>query len=86
MSALGRLLARVGRFFGRETSALFQDLPPVFGDTVPPELRVFEAQAEEHDREADAEPWDVPRPQGNPGAQERRAKGNRAEPPPRSVV
>lgn len=27
--------------------ALFSELPPEFGDTVPPDLRVFEAQAEE---------------------------------------
>ena len=34
--------------------APFEQLPPQYGDTVPPELRVFEAQAEEafeHPRE-----------------------------------
>lgn len=37
--------------------APFKDLPPAYGDTVPPELRVFEAQAEEaqhYPREAGA--------------------------------
>jgi hypothetical protein len=28
-------------------SAPFQDLPPAFGDTVPPELRAFEAEVNE---------------------------------------
>jgi hypothetical protein len=30
----------------------FQELPSEFGDPVPPELRVFEAQAEEAQRQA----------------------------------
>jgi hypothetical protein len=36
------------------SKALFTELPPTYGDPVPPELRVFEAQAEEaqqHPRE-----------------------------------
>jgi len=30
----------------------FEELPPAFGDPVPPELRVFEAEAEEAQRRA----------------------------------
>ncbi len=33
----------IRRFF----SAPFQDLPPAFGDTVPPELRAFAAEVDE---------------------------------------
>jgi hypothetical protein len=40
-------LARLARWlFGSP----FQELPPVYGNTVPPELLVFEAEAEEASR------------------------------------
>jgi hypothetical protein len=32
--------------------APFEDIPPAFGDTVPPELRVFEAKADEIEHHA----------------------------------
>jgi hypothetical protein len=38
----------IRRFLG----APFQNLPPAFGDTVPPELRVFEAEADEIEHRA----------------------------------
>lgn len=41
------------------SKALFTRLPPSYGDTVPPELRVFEAQADEaehHPHEEGAAP------------------------------
>lgn len=48
---------------GQRLAALFglpfRNLPPPYGDTVPPELRVFEAEADEaqhHPRDADAPP------------------------------
>ena len=47
---VSKLLRSVERFFRRLLSAPFQELPPEFGDTVPPELRVFEAEAEERQR------------------------------------
>lgn len=34
-------------FARRLFRAPFEELPPAFGNTVPPELRVFEAEAEE---------------------------------------
>jgi hypothetical protein len=37
----------IQRFIGWLFGAPFQDLPSEFGDTVPPELRAFEAEAEE---------------------------------------
>jgi hypothetical protein len=43
------------------SKALFTDLPPTYGDTVPPELRIFESQADEaqhHPRQEGA----LPRP------------------------
>ncbi len=36
--------------------APFQNLPPEFGDTVPPELRVFEAEAERAQHTEQREP------------------------------
>lgn len=42
--------------------SLFTDLPPEYGDTVPPDLRLFEAQAEEALHQArDAGPLPQPR-------------------------
>jgi hypothetical protein len=41
------LLRSIQKSFRRLLSAPFQELPSEFGDTVPPELRVFEAEAEE---------------------------------------
>jgi hypothetical protein len=38
---------RIRRFMGWLFGAPFRELPPEFGDEVPSELRVFEAQAEE---------------------------------------
>jgi hypothetical protein len=37
----------VRRFLRWLFGSPFKELPPEFGDTVPPELRVFEAEAEE---------------------------------------
>ncbi len=47
-SKLARSLQRVAARFLR---APFENLPPEYGDPVPPELRVFEAEAEEARRE-----------------------------------
>jgi hypothetical protein len=41
------LLKSIQKFLRKLLSAPFQELPPEFGDTVPSELRVFEAEAEE---------------------------------------
>lgn len=79
MSGLRRLVARVGRFFGLEGSALFRDLPPAYGDTVPPDLRAFASESKEHLRQPDAEPWDVPRPQSDAGVQDRRRPDERVQ-------
>jgi len=49
--------ADVQRVVRKLFGAPFQDLPPQYGDTVPPELRRFEAEAEEaqrHPRDAGA--------------------------------
>ena len=40
-------VGRIRRFVGWLFGAPFRELPPEFGDAVPSELRVFEAQAEE---------------------------------------
>ena len=40
-------VGRIRRFMGWLFGAPFHELPPEFGDEVPSELRVFEAQAEE---------------------------------------
>jgi hypothetical protein len=37
----------INRLVRRLFGAPFENLPPEFGNTVPPELRVFEAEAEE---------------------------------------
>jgi hypothetical protein len=42
-----KILRLFRRFMGWLFGAPFQELPPEFGDPAPPELRVFEAQAEE---------------------------------------
>lgn len=44
---MSTLLKSIQKFLRNLLSAPFQELPPEFGDTVPPELRVFEAEAEE---------------------------------------
>ena len=44
---MSKLLRSTKKFFRKLLSAPFQELPPEFGDTVPPELRAFEAEAEE---------------------------------------
>jgi hypothetical protein len=44
---VSKLLRSIQKFLRKLLSAPFQELPPEFGDTVPPELRVFEAEAEE---------------------------------------
>lgn len=41
------ILRWIQRCVRRLFRAPFEQLPPAFGDTVPPELRVFEAQAED---------------------------------------
>lgn len=40
-------IGTVHRFVRWLFGAAFEELPPEFGDPVPPELRVFEAEAEE---------------------------------------
>jgi hypothetical protein len=44
---VSKLSRSIQKFFRKLLSAPFQELPPEFGDTVPSELRVFEAEAEE---------------------------------------
>ena len=44
---MSTVLRSIQKFLRNVLSAPFQDLPPEFGDTVPPELRAFEAEAEE---------------------------------------
>lgn len=53
-----RTLKWLGRFGRWLFGSPFRDLPPEFGDPVPPELRVFEAEAEEvqHRPRGKAEP------------------------------
>jgi hypothetical protein len=46
-----RIIQKVEMVARRFLSAPFENLPPEFGDTVPPELRVFEAEAEASQRE-----------------------------------
>ena len=41
------ILKSIQKFLRNLLSAPFRELPPEFGDTVPPELRVFEEEAEE---------------------------------------
>lgn len=47
MSQAHRKLGWIQRFLRWLFGAPFQELPPEFGDPVPPELRVFEAETEE---------------------------------------
>lgn len=42
-----KLLKPIQRFGRRLFGSLFRNLPPEFGDPVPPDLRLFEAKAEE---------------------------------------
>jgi hypothetical protein len=42
---------KIQHFFRWLFGAPIQDLPPEFGDTVPSELRVFEAEAEERQQQ-----------------------------------
>ena len=44
---LKSFLTPVWQTVRRFARAPFQNMPPAFGDTVPPELRVFEAEVEE---------------------------------------
>jgi hypothetical protein len=44
---VSKLLRSIQSFLRNLLSAPFQELPPEFGDTVPPELRVFEVEAED---------------------------------------
>jgi hypothetical protein len=44
---VSKILSAVQKFFRWLLGAPFQELPAEFGDPVPPELRVFEAEAEE---------------------------------------
>jgi hypothetical protein len=53
-------LALINRFTHRLFGAPFKNLPPEFGDTVPPELRVFEAEAELAQSSERAEPVERP--------------------------
>ena len=47
MSKVPNTLRWIQRWTRRLFRAPFEELPPAFGDTVPPELRVFEAEADE---------------------------------------
>jgi len=49
-------------FFG----APFQELPPEFGDTVPPELRDFEAETEEAQQHVEGDAPQPPLPHHQP--------------------
>ena len=63
-----KTLAALRKFIRRLLSAPFEDLPPAFGDPAPPELREFEAEAEEAQRtvrEEDAPPTPVPHHNGS---------------------
>jgi hypothetical protein len=44
---VSKILSAVKKFSRWLLGAPFQELPPEFGDTVPSELRIFEAEAEE---------------------------------------
>jgi hypothetical protein len=46
-----KLVRSVERVIGRFFRAPFENLPPEYGDPVPPELREFEAEAEASQRE-----------------------------------
>jgi hypothetical protein len=46
-NALRLYLRSIWHFFEWLFSAPFRDLPPAFGDTVAPELRVFKAKVDE---------------------------------------
>jgi hypothetical protein len=48
---MGAIVHLARRFLGWLFGAPFKALPPEFGDDVPSELRVFEAEAEESRRE-----------------------------------
>jgi hypothetical protein len=50
-----KIIQAVERIARRFFSAPFENLPPEYGDPVPPELRVFEAEAEASQREAHQE-------------------------------
>jgi len=47
MSQVRNTLRWIQRWVRRLFRAPFENLPPAFGDTVPPELRAFEAQTDE---------------------------------------
>ena len=51
--------------------APFEELPPQYGDTVPPELRVFEAEMEEAQRH----PRDMGEGRARPSRREQAAQG-----------
>ena len=48
-------LKSIWRTICRFARAPFQNVPPAFGDTVPPELRVFESRVDEMQHHAVAE-------------------------------
>ncbi|MBN1221111.1 MAG: hypothetical protein JXM69_19470 [Anaerolineae bacterium] len=61
---MSKLSRSIQKFFRRLLSAPFQELPPEFGDPVPSELRVFEAEAEERQHHPQGKV--SPRPSGAP--------------------
>ncbi len=55
---------RVSAFVRRLFGAPFENLPPEFGDTVPPELRAFEREAQLARHSGESEPGAPPAPHG----------------------
>jgi hypothetical protein len=62
-----RIIRELQRIARRFFSAPFENLPPQYGDAVPPELREFEAEAEALQREVRGE-------MTAPGVQDRRSQ------------
>jgi hypothetical protein len=67
-----RIIQEVEHIARRFFSAPFENLPPEYGDPVPPELRVFEAEAEASQRETREE-------MGAPEVHDRRSKPARRD-------
>lgn len=57
-----RIIARVARVAQQFLRAPFENLPPEYGNTVQPDLRVFEALAEDAQREVREEAAAMPLP------------------------
>jgi hypothetical protein len=69
---------RLGRLFSRELSAPFENLGPPFGDPVPPDLRAFEVDMEEHENRpvTHVAPSDLPPEHTKPSDQDHRPPHN----------